>query len=95
MKLHEQVDELKLIVIETLIENNQHYITQEIAYILIISKSIKLLVTMKNVCFILWKKNIQTFWPTQYHSQIDSQFGGLGEGYLRVSIALQWTRHAF
>ena len=37
--------------IKTLIENNQHYITQEIADILKISKSIKLLVKMKNVSF--------------------------------------------
>ena len=42
--------------IETLIENNQCYTTQEIADILKISKSIKLLVKMKNVSFILWKK---------------------------------------
>ena len=35
--------------IETLIENNQCYTTQEIADILEISKSIKLLVKMKNV----------------------------------------------
>ena len=42
--------------IETLIENNQHYTMWEIANILKISKSIKLLVKMKNVSFILWKK---------------------------------------
>ena len=42
--------------INTLIENNQHYTTQEIADILKISKSIKLLVKMENVSFILWKK---------------------------------------
>ena len=39
--------------IEPLIENNQHYTTQEIANILKISKSIQLLVKMKNVSFIL------------------------------------------
>ena len=39
--------------IETLIENNQHYTTWEIADTLRISKSIKLL---KNVSSILWKK---------------------------------------
>ena len=39
--------------IETLIENNQCYTTQEIADILKISKSIKLLVKMKNVSSIL------------------------------------------
>ena len=38
---------------ETLIENNQTYTTWERADILKISKSIKLLVKMKNVSFIL------------------------------------------
>ena len=42
--------------IETLTENNQHYTTWEIADILKISKSVKLLVKMKNVPFILWNK---------------------------------------
>ena len=42
--------------IKTLIENNQGYATREIADILKISKSIKLLVKMKNVSFILRKK---------------------------------------
>ena len=42
--------------INTLIENNQHYTTREIANILKISKSIELFVKMKNVSFILWKK---------------------------------------
>ena len=55
--------------IETLIENNQRYTTEEIANILKISKLIKLLVKMKNVSFILWKKNIQTFWPIQYNGE--------------------------
>ena len=41
---------------ETLIETNQCYHIQEIANILKISKSIKLLGKMKNVSFILWKK---------------------------------------
>ena len=41
---------------------------QEIADILKISKSIKLLVKMKNVSFILWKKSCELFWPTQYYS---------------------------
>ena len=50
---------------ETLIENNQHYTTGEIVYILKISKSTKLLVKMKNVSFILGKTK-QTFWPNQY-----------------------------
>ena len=42
--------------IGTLIENSQHYTTREIANILKISKSIKLLVRMKNVPFSSWKK---------------------------------------
>ena len=42
--------------IETLIENNQHYSTREIADTLSISKATKLLVKVKNVSFILWKK---------------------------------------
>ena len=42
--------------IETLIENNQHHTTQEIANILKISKSINLLVKTKNVYFVLQKK---------------------------------------
>ena len=42
--------------IETLIENNQPYTMQETANVLKISKSIKLLVKMKNVSFILQKK---------------------------------------
>ena len=50
---------------ETLIENNEHYTMWEITDILKISKSMKLLVKMKNVSFILWKKTKQTFWPTQ------------------------------
>ena len=41
--------------IKTLTENSQRYTTWEIANILKISKSIKLLVKMKNVSFILWK----------------------------------------
>ena len=44
--------------IETLIENNQCSTTWEIAAILKISKSIKLLAKMINVSFILWKKNM-------------------------------------
>ena len=42
--------------IEKLIENNQCYTTQDVVNILKISKSIKLLVIMKHVSFILWKK---------------------------------------
>ena len=42
--------------IETLIENDQCYTMWEIGDILKISKSIKLMVKMKNMSFILWKK---------------------------------------
>ena len=56
-----EVDSYK---IETLIENNQCYTTQKIVDILKISKSIKLLVKMKNV-FQFMEKTKQTFWPTQ------------------------------
>ena len=42
--------------IETLIENNQCSTIQEIANKLKISKTVMLLVKMKSVSFILWKK---------------------------------------
>ena len=41
---------------ETLIEHNQYYTMQDIADILKISKSIKLLVKVKNMSFILQEK---------------------------------------
>ena len=47
--------------IKTLTENNQHYTTLEIAHILKIPKSIKLLVKMKNMPFILLKKTYILF----------------------------------
>ena len=50
--------------IETVVENNQRYTTQEIADILKKSRSIKLLVKVKNV-FYLQKKTKRTFWPIQ------------------------------
>ena len=53
--------------IEILIENNQHYTTKEIADILKISKSIKLLMKMKNMSFT--EKTIWTFWPTYYKQE--------------------------
>ena len=49
--------------IKMLVENNQRYATQEIADILKISESIKLLLTMKNVSFILQKKLRGLFGP--------------------------------
>ena len=52
--------------IEILTETNQCYTTQEIVDKLRISRSIKLLVKMKNVSFYFMEKNIWTFWPTQY-----------------------------
>ena len=42
--------------IQTVIENKQHSTTRERAHVLKKSKSIKLLVKMKNVFIILWKK---------------------------------------
>ena len=51
--------------IKTLIEINQCYTTWERTDILKVSKSIKLLVKMKTVSFILQKKKTkQIFWPT-------------------------------
>ena len=47
--------------LKTFTENNQRYIMQEIADILKISKSIQLLVKIKNVSFILWKKPYRLF----------------------------------
>ena len=47
--------------IKTLIDNNQYYTTQERADILKISQSVKLLVKMKNVSFILQKKTHELF----------------------------------
>ena len=46
---------------QTLIESNQHYNTWEIADILKIIKSMKLLVKKRNVSFILWKKPYELF----------------------------------
>ena len=46
---------------ETLIENNQCSTMWETADILKVPKSIKLLVKMKNVSFILWKKPYRHF----------------------------------
>ena len=48
--------EVDSIEIETVIENNQHYTIPERANILKLYKLIKLLVKMKNVSLILWKK---------------------------------------
>ena len=45
-------------------ENNQHYTTQKVANILKISRSIKLLLKVKNLSFM--EKTKWTFWPTQY-----------------------------
>ena len=49
--------------IEMLIENNQGYTTWEIANVLKIAKSVRLLVKMKTY---FTEKTKQTFWPTQY-----------------------------
>ena len=66
--------------IKTLIENNQRYTMWEIADILKIPKSIKLLVKMKNMSFILQKKIIQTFWSTQ-------------NNVLYIYDLLKWNEH--
>ena len=50
--------------VKTLIENNQHYTTQETADILKIPILIKLFVNMKNLSFM--EKLNQTFWLDQY-----------------------------
>ena len=55
--------------IETLIENSQCYTTWEMADILKISKSIKLLVKMKYGLFILWKKPYRLFGPSNTMNQ--------------------------
>ena len=47
--------------IEILTESNQHHTMQEISNILKISKSIKLLVKIKNMSFILRKKTYRLF----------------------------------
>ena len=59
--------------IKTIIEKNQYYTTQKIADILKISKSIKLLVKMKNVSYFMEKKNLNrlfgqlnTIWDSIY-----------------------------
>ena len=56
--------------IKTLIENNPHYTVQEIADILKISKSMNLLVKMKNVSFILWKKPRGLFGQPNIHVSV-------------------------
>ena len=49
------------------IENNQYHTMREIAVILQIPKSIKLLVKMKNVSFIFMEKTKQTSWLPNLH----------------------------
>ena len=53
--------------IETLIENNQCYVTWERADILKISKSVKLLVKMKNVSLFYRKKHTDFLVNPIYH----------------------------
>ena len=65
--------------IETLIENNECSAMRETADILKICKSLKLLVKMKNVSFILQKKTKRTFWATQYICV-----------YICVCISISW-----
>ena len=54
---------------EMLIENNKQSTTQETADLLKISKSIELLMKMKNV-FYFTEKNTRTFWPTQCYDEL-------------------------
>ena len=61
--------------IETLIESNQRHTTWEITNILKISKSIKLLVKMKNVSFILWK-NVTDFFANPIYVSISYKVPG-------------------
>ena len=61
--LHGRTVEIDKYQIKTLIEKNQCYTMQEIADILKISKSIKLLVKMKTLPFILQKKTQWIFLP--------------------------------
>ena len=56
MMFHGWVDQFKLDQIKILIENNQCYPTWEIADKLKIPKTIKLMVKMKNVSFILHRE---------------------------------------
>ena len=56
------------------------YTMWEIADIIKISKSIKLLMKMNNVSFILQKKLKLTFWPTQYINKLDNRFEDKGYG---------------
>ena len=63
--------------IKTLIENNQHYTTWEIADILKISKSIKLLMKMKNVSFILQKKLNGLFGQPSVSQEAEPPFSGV------------------
>ena len=57
--------ELESNQIKTLIENNQYYTAQEIADILKVSKSMKLLVKIKKCVFYFMEKIKQTFQPTR------------------------------
>ena len=70
--------------IKTLIENNEHYTTWEIADILKISKSIKLLVKMKNVSFILWKK-LNKFLANPVHGNSISSYRLRAQSHMTLS----------
>ena len=75
---------------ETLIKNNQGYTTQEIADILKISKSIKLLVKMKNVSFILQKKlNVLFGQPNRIRYRTGFP------NHMRVSMVSKLSIHSF
>ena len=59
---------------ETLTENNQRCTMWEVANILKISKSLKLLVKMKNVSLILWKKTYGLFGQPNTYSFFTNTF---------------------
>ena len=81
--------------IKTWIENDQHYTMWEIACMFKIPKSIKLLVKMKNVSFILWKKPYRLFGQPN----ICSKYHGDDIWYLlylllnNVSFSLEFYSH--
>ena len=70
--------------IKTLIGNNEYYTTWEIADILKISKSIKLLVKMKNVSFILWKK-LNKFLANPVHGNSISSYRLRAQSHMTLS----------
>ena len=73
--------------IETLMENNPHYTTKEIADTLKLSKPIPLLVKNETCIFYFMEETKQTLWPTQEctEKQQDDGYSSLGE--LAITLA--------